>query len=461
MSYDQERNQLHAGLHLAGETDPTLTQTHLTNTDLGTHRYRKHFDLENASHLTRVDASGMAWATEPERPQQRGTGAPKGNFGKSYEAPINYFVAAAIAKGPERQMSPLHVSRLHVPVPPSEFFSPEEQLFPWAHNRAPDLNAELRAQNLHVIANMFELHEKLNDSTVLAAAEMYGHYPECPVWSMLAPFNTDRWPEYAKSVIEFVKTDEHAARLKDEEAVVRSNKHFSTGMVAGQEQLKGVVRELKEMIEQQAVHLEQLRGVSAGPAMAEPTAPAAGATALPHPDLWWTDTTQWDNRAGRYRRTKWTVPQEKKQSLNGKISKNQRVLKMPGQNQPLPISRLLLSQFTAAEANKIPGIGGMFELMHFVWTTQAPGSEHPPFNVLLTKETTALDCLPPAETKTVKEFRKVWKFVLNQFSHIAGTDKDKLKAADLDASLKMKSLKAVYTMKCVNLDDKGGRPMST
>jgi len=130
--------------------------------------------------------------------------------------------------------------------------------------------------------------------------------------------------------------------------------------------------------------------------------------------------------------------------------KQQFVLKAPEHSVPLAINVLLLSNFTTGEAKAHTGVCGKFELMYRTWTTVARGSPHPPWDVLLAKVPTALSCLPDAETKTVKHFRRMWEFVLDRFADVEGTTKDKFLAADKDIELQLQGgVKAVFEKFCV------------
>lgn len=128
---------------------------------------------------------------------------------------------------------------------------------------------------------------------------------------------------------------------------------------------------------------------------------------------------------------------------------------------PLPIRLLLLTNFTTMEALKHPNIGGKFELMHRIWTSAPRGSQHPPWDMLELKEPTALKCLPDAETKTVKQFKRMWAFILDRFSGYEGTTKDKFLAADSDPMLKLSSVKAVFDKFCVDKRKRAITPSAT
>jgi hypothetical protein len=64
--------------------------------------------------------------------------------------------------------------------------------------------------------------------------------------------------------------------------------------------------------------------------------------------------------------------------------------------------------------------------------------------------------LPHADDKIVREFRRVWDFVLTRFAHVDSL-RDKFVAADKDESLAVGSLKVVFQKLVVKKDAKPGR----
>jgi hypothetical protein len=199
--YENHADVLKAALQRSYVVDPMIAvhAQHMSATALNTHRGRKGADNQATHVLGRAEAAfNGGWSGEAVRengPGSRG-GQPKGNFGKSYEMEVRWPDKKAIAQGSDQPgVQPHHVPRTHFPQKPTAFFSSDDQLFPWAHNVNPDYLDSLCKDGYHTLANMYRVHAFFNDRVVLAGAELWGRFPESPIWAALKPFNLPSWPE--------------------------------------------------------------------------------------------------------------------------------------------------------------------------------------------------------------------------------------------------------------------------
>mmetsp|Transcript_32220 Transcript_32220/g.97114 ORF Transcript_32220/g.97114 Transcript_32220/m.97114 type:complete len:140 (+) Transcript_32220:540-959(+) len=100
-------------------------------------------------------------------------------------------------------------------------------------------------------------------------------------------------------------------------------------------------------------------------------------------------------------------------------------------DEALHVDALLLSRHTMAAAETLPGVSGKCHMMYQTWTSQAAGSSHPPWNVLVERVPTALECLPASQAKTVKQFKRLFSFIQNEFA-AHQPEVAKFEAADRD-----------------------------
>lgn len=145
---------------------------------------------------------------------------------------------------------PLYIPRLGVSdeLKPSQYFDSTQQLFPFAHeDNLSDTDLKtLDSNGFMTVANQFRICRWLNDTCVLAGAELWKEFKDSMLFKHHSPFNLPEFADYAAKVQEFICESEDVRAIQNEAKSAKAISGFQTGLCAQVQELRQSQKELRQ-----------------------------------------------------------------------------------------------------------------------------------------------------------------------------------------------------------------------